>query len=170
MQLAVHQLFRSVSLLNCWCSWNSQKNQVKVISLLILPYMAFYTWRNTALGYFLFTMNYRNTNELSTSNINLHLESIIWNKNVTLSYMVKIIIKTLSSSTGNNYAVWSLLQSSSRNLGWICLLINKLLQLNLHSVRVPKGLHFLLERATSVTMEYMIHPFQDRIQFFPFSC
>lgn len=57
-----------------------------------------------------------------------------------------------SSSTANNYVFWSL-QCSSQNLGQACLLVNKLPQLNLHSVRVTKGLHFVLERAISVTME-----------------
>lgn len=82
---------------------------------------------------------------------------------LTLGYTVKNIIKTLISSIANNYAFWSVLQCSSRNLGWICLLANKLLQLNLGSVRVPKGLHFLLERAISVTVEHMTCPFQDTV-------
>lgn len=36
---------------------------------------------------------------------------------------------------------------------------DKPLQLNLHSIRVPEGLHFLLERAISVTTEKNDLPF-----------
>lgn len=95
-------------------------------------------------------MNYRNRNELSILNTKLPWESIIWNKNINFELHVK---NHTSSSTGNNYAFWSCLQCSSSSLGQTCLLVNKL-QLNLHSVRVTKGLHFLLERAMSVTMEH----------------
>lgn len=94
-------------------------------------------------------MNYRN--ELSIFNTKLPWGSIIWNKCVNFELHAK---NHTSSSSGNNCAFWSHLQCSNRNLGQTSLLLNKLPQLNLYSEWVTKGLHLVLERAISVTMEH----------------